>query len=256
MIYKRVAARLRAQDWLAITIELAIVIVGVFIGTQVSNWNAQRLEKRETDRMLSQLKPNLESLTNYYANARKYYGTTRNYATTALAGWRGDRSVSDGDFVIAAYQASQIFGIGTNSSTWATVLGADQLRRVDDLAIRNDLSFLMSADYTQLDIPSVNTPYRQNVRRLIPVEIQEAIRGRCGDRSPTDAPLSFILPTTCDLKIAPDRAAKAATILRAHPELALDLQWHMAAEAALLANITPFELATQDLQRRIGALRE
>ncbi len=32
MIYKRVAARLRAQDWVAITIELAIVAVGMFIG--------------------------------------------------------------------------------------------------------------------------------------------------------------------------------------------------------------------------------
>ena len=28
MIYRRAAARLKAQDWLAITIELAIVIVG------------------------------------------------------------------------------------------------------------------------------------------------------------------------------------------------------------------------------------
>ena len=34
MIYKRVAARLQAQDWLAITIELTIVVVGVFIGMQ------------------------------------------------------------------------------------------------------------------------------------------------------------------------------------------------------------------------------
>ena len=38
MIYKRVAARLRAQDWLAITIELGIVVLGVFIGTWVANW--------------------------------------------------------------------------------------------------------------------------------------------------------------------------------------------------------------------------
>ena len=37
MIYKRVAARLRAQDWAAITIELGIVIVGVFIGIPVDD---------------------------------------------------------------------------------------------------------------------------------------------------------------------------------------------------------------------------
>ena len=62
MMYKRVAARLRAQDWLAITIEIGIVIVGVFIGTQVSNWNQDRLEKRETQRMLTQLDPQLQAM--------------------------------------------------------------------------------------------------------------------------------------------------------------------------------------------------
>ena len=256
MIYKRVAARLRAQDWLAITIELAIVVVGVFIGTQVSNWNAARIETRETQRMLAQLKPNLQSLTDYYDSARLYYATTRRYATTAFAGWRGDRGVSDRDFVIAAYQASQVLGLGTNGSTWATVLGADQLRRIDDLVIRNDLSFLMSADYTQFDIPAVNTPYRPGVRRLIPVEIQDAIRARCGDYPDPNKPLFFRLPPTCDLVIAPQAAADAAKILRAHPELFEDLQWHMAAQAALLTNLIPYENTTRDLTGRVAGIKE
>lgn len=257
MIYKRFAANLRAQNWFAIGIEFGIVVAGVFVGTQVSNWNAQRLERQETQRMLAQLKPNLQSLTDYYASARVYYATTRNYARSAFSGWRGEPGLSDADFVIAAYQASQIIGIGTNGSTWATVLGADQLRKIDDLAIRNDLSFLMSADYTQLDVPSVNTPYRQNVRRLIPDDIQEAIRGQCGDITPTSAQqLNFILPATCDLKIESGEAARTAAILRSNPELARDLQWHMAAQSALLSNMRTFELATEDLQRRIAGVEE
>ena len=36
MIYKRFAANLRAQNWFAIAIELAIVVIGVFIGTWVA----------------------------------------------------------------------------------------------------------------------------------------------------------------------------------------------------------------------------
>ena len=252
MIYKRVAARLKAQDWVAITIELGIVIIGVFIGTQVSNWNAGRLEKSETQRMLVQLKPNLKGLTDYYSGARTYYATTRRYATTAFAGWRGDPKVSDTDFVAAAYQASQVIGIGTNSSTWATVLGADQLRRIDDPDIRNDLSFLMSADYSQLDTPAVNTPYRPNVRRLIPVEVQEAVRDQCGDHQIPNNAFFIVLPPTCNLKIPPAAAARAAAILRAHPDLVQDLQWHLAAQAALMSNMIPFETATRDLQRRIA----
>jgi hypothetical protein len=255
MFVRRLTTSLKDQHWMTIAIELVIVIVGVFVGTQVSNWNAGRLEKLETRRMLVQLKPNLQLLTEYYGSARVYYATTRRYATTALAGWRGHPKVSDRDFVIAAYQASQVYGIGTNSSTWATVLGSDQLRRVDDPGTRNDLSFLMSADYSVLDTVSVDTPYRRNVRRQIPAELQDAIRARCGDQPSPEKPLIVILPPTCDLQIPPAEAAQAATILRAHPELQEDLQWHLAAQAALLSNMVAFENTTRRLQKRIAGLQ-
>jgi hypothetical protein len=45
MIHKRLTARLKKQDWLAVAIELALVVVGVFLGLQVSNWNDQRRER-------------------------------------------------------------------------------------------------------------------------------------------------------------------------------------------------------------------
>jgi hypothetical protein len=255
MIYKRVAARLRAQDWVAITIELAIVVVGVFIGTQVSNWNASRLEKIETRRMMVQLEPNLKLMTDYFVAARLYYGTTRHYADAALAGWHNDPSVIDADFVKAAYQASQILTFGANSSAWATVLGAEQLRQIEDPAMRNDLSFLMSADYSQLDLAGVDTPYRQNVRRMIPLDLQDSIRASCGDRQ-TPGYLTFpFLPPACPLAINPVKARQAAAILRAHPELMDDLQWHMAAQAALLSNMVLFEIATANLRKRIAGIR-
>ena len=35
-----------------------------------------------------------------------------------------------------------------------------------------------------------------------------------------------------------------------------DLQWHMAAEAAMLSNMIPFETSTANLRKRISGLRE
>ena len=145
MILRRLTQNLRAQNWTAILIELVIVIVGVFIGTQVANWNEDRLEKRETQRMLARLTPELRNLLALYASSRTYYATTRAYAATALAGWRKDPKVSDRDFVIAAYQASQIYATSTNNATWATIFGADRLRSIDDPVIRDNLAFLMYA---------------------------------------------------------------------------------------------------------------
>ncbi|MDB5430509.1 MAG: hypothetical protein JWP35_1625 [Caulobacter sp.] len=251
MIFKRAAARLRAQDWMAIAIELAIVIVGVFIGTWVANWNQQQTEKAETRRMVVQLGPTLKQMTDYFVHARRYYAVTRSYTDVAIAGWRGDPKVSDRDFVIAAYQASQINTLGTNSTTLSTVLGADRLHSIDDPNLRSNLTYLMTSDYSLIDDPAVDTPYRHNVRRVIPVEIQDAIRAQCGDRPVNNTPYILTLPATCDLKLSAGEAAAGAAALRRHPELLEDLQFHVAAVAAFLENITPFETAAQQVERRI-----
>ena len=42
MILRRVFEHIRPQAWTAIVIDLVIVVLGVFIGTQVSNWNTER----------------------------------------------------------------------------------------------------------------------------------------------------------------------------------------------------------------------
>lgn len=49
MLLRRIIAHLRKQEWTAVGIDFAIVVVGVFIGIQVANWNESRLEaQRET----------------------------------------------------------------------------------------------------------------------------------------------------------------------------------------------------------------
>ena len=44
MILRRVTQHVREQNWFAVGIDFLIVIVGVFIGIQVSNWNEARNE--------------------------------------------------------------------------------------------------------------------------------------------------------------------------------------------------------------------
>ena len=252
MIYKRVAARLRAQDWVAITIELGIVIVGVFVGTQVSNWNADRLEKAQTQRMLVQLAPQLRDFRDYMAAAHRYFAVTRAYANVALAGWRNDPSVSDRDFVIAAYQASQVYGFGANGTAWASVLGSDRLRDINDPEMRSELAYLASSDYSNVNESAVDTPYRRNVRRIIPIEIQDAVRTHCGDQFDPKRALVVSLPRQCAIDLLPSGAKSAAAALRAHPELSQDLQWHVAAIAAFQENLRPFEYATRALLKDIA----
>ncbi len=42
MILRRFAEALKQQNWTAIAIEFVLLVLGVFLGIQVSNWNAER----------------------------------------------------------------------------------------------------------------------------------------------------------------------------------------------------------------------
>ena len=45
MILRRLAENLKQQHWTAIWIEFVLLVVGVFLGIQVSNWNAEREDR-------------------------------------------------------------------------------------------------------------------------------------------------------------------------------------------------------------------
>lgn len=44
MLLRRVIDHVNAQNWFAVGLDFVIVVVGVFIGIQVANWNDERLE--------------------------------------------------------------------------------------------------------------------------------------------------------------------------------------------------------------------
>jgi hypothetical protein len=254
MILRRLTENLRAQNWTAITIEFLIVVTGVFIGTQVANWNQQRLAKVETERMLEQLVPELKSQMEFFDNVRTYYATSRIYADKALAEWNGDPRISDEQFVIAAYQASQITGLGTNAENWALTFGGEDLRNIADPRVRRKLELMLTADYAPVSFNAVATPYREKIRRVIPIAVQDDIRRECGDRFVTgSAAFIFVtLPRTCKLRIPPVKAATVAAALRARPDLKEELNWHLAAVAVYLTNVDVLEVPMRQLHRDLS----
>lgn len=251
MIFKRLTANLRAQNWFAILIELAIVIVGVFVGTLVANANQQRLENAETAHRLEQLKPEVKRIQARAAFVRNYYAITHRYARTAFAGWAGDPTISDNDFVIAAYQASQIKAMSTTTESWASVLGADQMRDIDDPAIRDPLMRLMTFPAENLGLGRVMSRYRDEVRSIIPDEVQALIRKQCGDyfRRPGDLDLS--LHTYCPVTLDPIVAAAAAAELRANPALVKALRLHLALVASQDNDIAIYSKAAEQLEKAL-----
>lgn len=55
MLLRRVTQHVKQQNWFAVGVDFVIVVVGVFIGIQVSNWNEAQKEKAEEQRAIVRL---------------------------------------------------------------------------------------------------------------------------------------------------------------------------------------------------------
>ncbi|MEQ1812414.1 MAG: hypothetical protein ABL889_20970, partial [Terricaulis sp.] len=62
MILRRIIAHFRKQEWTAIGIDFLIVVVGVFLGLQVNNWNEAAADRRAESAYLSQLQGDLQRI--------------------------------------------------------------------------------------------------------------------------------------------------------------------------------------------------
>lgn len=75
MILRRVVQHVREQNWTAIGIDLVIVVAGVFIGIQVSNWNERRRdherERAYLGRIAAELDENVLSIQRSNALTRE-----------------------------------------------------------------------------------------------------------------------------------------------------------------------------------------
>lgn len=255
MIFQNIVEALRRQNWPAIAIELVIVIIGVFVGTQVANWNQARVERAATERMLVQFAPELRTQIAFFDSAKAYYATARRYADEALAAWAGDRRISDERFVIAAYQASQIYGNGVNAENWTLTFGGQQVRNLEDSRLRRNLELVLTQDYNGVQLEAVSTPYREQVRRVIPIHLQDLIRRACGDRTTIRGDIWVgTLPSTCSMRLPPREAKSTAAALRANAELPRELNWHLAAVAQYQEGAALLELPIRALHRDLSRL--
>jgi hypothetical protein len=71
MILRRLAEHLKQQHWTGVFIELVIVVLGVFLGMQVSNWNADRVERSEETRHLQEIAEDLRADVDVFELIRK-----------------------------------------------------------------------------------------------------------------------------------------------------------------------------------------
>src|SRR6478609_3644789 len=106
----RLVQRLREHDWMSALIELVIVIAGILIALQVSNFNQDRIDRARGAVYLRRIHADLQSDLANMASAHQFWGQVAAYQAGALANREHGQLVQGSQWktLLAYYQASQL----------------------------------------------------------------------------------------------------------------------------------------------------
>lgn len=179
MILRRVIAHFRKQEWTAIFLDFLIVVAGVFMGLQVSNWNAARGDRGRAHGFLERIGADLDADLASYEERLKFWKDVAAYGVTALryAGEDDAGDLTQWRVLLAFFQASQVSEFYTTSTTYDELTGAGEVGLIPGVDLRNALANY----YATASNPAFTERpvYREHVRGLIPLEIQFYIWDRC-----------------------------------------------------------------------------
>jgi len=186
-----------------------------------------------------------------------YYTIVRQYAMRAVDALNGENDVNDEDFVIAAYQASQINQPWSHRATYQEMLSTGQINLIKNEALKSALFGYYSEDYATDTLNTTIAPYREFIRGTMPVAVQDAIKIDCGDQL-IDVAHSFssTLPVNCDLPLDNELFSETALLLRTKPEMLFNLQYQIAVNDTQVGFLEMLIAETQKLRKAIGELQQ
>jgi hypothetical protein len=219
--------RLRTHDWTAAAIELVIVVVGILIALEVSNWNQGRLDRARADSYLRRIQADLVADGRNAGTTLAFWNQVSGYGRAAIAHGENDQ-LADGSAwrtVLAYYQASQTMPFVASEDAFSEMRSAGDLGLITDERLRSQLEdyYSMSGVGAQSIIRQQDPAYRKQIRGLTPWPVQQYIWSHCF-RETTYATQEFV---DCPSPISEQAAAAILSGFKADPSVRDNLRTWM-----------------------------
>lgn len=183
MILRRLSQSLKTQNWTAIWIEFVLLVSGVFLGIQVSNWNAERVEGIRAQAYLARIKGNLNSDIVNIERRKVYWTQVINYGNEAIHYLETSELVDDSAWktVLAFYQASQLWPWASIDTTYQELRNGGELGLIKDESLRIGLAsyYVEGSGDDVAYILAYQPEYRKIVRGLTPAVVSNHIWSKC-----------------------------------------------------------------------------
>lgn len=214
MILRRVMEHVRAQNWAAIVIDFVIVVVGVFIGIQVSNWNDGRAARAMEIEFLRTVRDDIERDIVDTGGFVDMLADVTRFGTLTLESIERESDCARDCWLelLRFFQASQWIDVRTNRATF------DEIKRTGlprNPVLKAELTryYGQSDQYTIIvsDLPK----YRELIRSLIPASVQRYMWLECIDIDGRQQ----ILSADCASPITDAEAGAIVELLRSNPQI-------------------------------------
>jgi hypothetical protein len=223
MILRRVVDNLKHQHWTGVFIELVIVVLGVFIGMQVSNWNQERDTDQRAAVFTQHLLEDLREEAWGYQLMIEYNQQVRANAERAEGALTGEVPLDDEALLVAAYRATQYKQKLRRRATYDELISTGTIGLIRDRTLR-DLAMRVYSMPTIDNIvrEGIESQYREAFRMTVPIAVQRTLAQSCGDK-PTPvgdyASLAHSLDYPCHTGLSGTAIREAAAALRGNPML-------------------------------------
>ncbi len=188
MILRRITEHVKAQNWFAVGLDFFIVIVGVFIGTNVTNWNDGRISHERSQEYSERLQNDLRVEYEYAVSLQEYFRDAKEASTIAFDGLSRPGEIDDRTILINIFRASQFQWYERRNATFNELVSSGELNLILDPVLRETAVkfYSNSTNVFEINISNAHkSEFRQLVDEIIDPDVRSILQTECGDKEYT-----------------------------------------------------------------------
>lgn len=183
MTLRTMIRRARERDWTGFVIEIVVVVIGVFLGLQASNWNQDRQESARGREYLQRIDADLQSEISLLRKLRVFSRAVDTYGEAAIAYAENGTLYRNSawETALSYYQASQVWPFRQPNTTFQEIRSSGDLQLIRNATLRATIAghYGDNSNSHVLEVLGVVPKYRARVRGMTPWPIQRYIWSHC-----------------------------------------------------------------------------
>jgi len=231
--------------------EIVLVVIGILIALSINSWNENRKNENLETIYILRLLDDIEEEESYVQSYIQYNTQVNDFANKAVQYFKNpDLALKNSkQSLIDFYQASQITDARQAASTYKELNTSGQINLLSNYELRTSVISFYELDWSNSIVFTIPNKYRENLRSVMPNNIQKKIRTNCGDIFiETKNSIAVELPKDCQIEIDNEVAKIALNNLLNDSELKKNLNY-------LIGNMDSKLLLMNNLQRKLNELK-